>query len=470
MNLKSITLILFVLIFKTAISQNTTNKWSLQAMIEYAIKNNLTIKQAEITAKLAFVQKKQVDMLGLPSLNANTGIGTRLGYSINPTTNSFDDNKILYNNFGLNIGVPIYNGSQIKNTKEFESFNAQAALEDVKKAVNDVAVAIAAYYLQALSNYENINVAEVQIKQTLSQLDITKKRVDAGSLPELNIAELEAQLATDSSNYIVAKSNYRQAIIGLQAFLNLDFKTPFEIETPPIDNIPVEPIVNLTPDYVYNIALENQPLQKGNKIRIKAAEKNKLIAKSYLFPSITGGINLSTNFSNSYSRNKYTFYNSLGEPTTVSYINNWSEIWSNWGKQISNNFGQNIGVNISIPIFNNGQAKANIEKANINYNLVVLKEEQNNQTLKIDINNAYINAINSLEKQASSEKAVFSTNKAYQFALKRYEAGLLSTFELITLQNNYLRAKLQYLNARYDYIFKIKLLELYKGQGIKLNY
>ena len=146
---------------------------------------------------------------------------------------------------------------------------------------------------------------------------------------------------------------------------------------------------------------------------------------------------------------------------------NISEIWDGWSKQLSNNFGQNIGFNLSIPIFSAGQAKASYQRANLNVKNVELQKEQADITLKQNIYTAYNNATAALQKLNASTKAVETAQKAYDFASKRYEVGLLSSLDLITNQNNLLRAKVQQLSNQYDYIFKMKVLEFYKGQGIK---
>ena len=463
--MKGLTLIILVYLSLQLPAQNKVDKWSLQSMIEYASKYNLTIQNAEIQANIAKIQSEQVKLRRYPNANASANIGSSFGYSIDNTTNTYANQQSLTNSYSINSSIIIFNGGQLKNTISYEGFNAAAAVEDLKKSINDVSVALAAYYLQALSSFENIKLSEIQITETKNQLELTSKKVEAGSLPELNIAVLEAQLATDSANLVATKFVYKQSLLALQVILNLNIYDPFDIETPPVDKIPVEPISALSPEYVYNLATENQHLQKGDKLRIKAAEKSILISKSSFYPTISGGVNLSSNFNNFFERLDYDF--NLKKSVTVR--KSWNEIWSDWGSQLNSTFGQNVGFNISIPIFNAGSAKSNYSKAKLNYKLTVLRSLQNNQTLKTDIYNAYINAINSLDKYNAAQKSVTSTQKAYSFAQKRYDADLLSAFELITLQNNYQKARIQQLNAQYDYVFKLKLLELYKGQGIKLN-
>ena len=345
------------------------------------------------------------------------------------------------------------------------------------------------YYLQVLAAKEQINISEVQISQTNAQFEMTRKKVDAGILPELNLAEIEAQLSTDSSNYIAAKTSYEQNLISLRGLLGLDPDVIFGVETPPVDKIPLESFADMQPQAVYQLALVNQPLQKGNALRIKAAQKNIAAAKGGFYPTLNLGFNLSTNFSNSFKyTNGATFlgYTPItgAEPiVTVNNVNyylqnpiykfsqgtrNFGDIWQGWGKQLDNNFGQNVGMSISIPIFNNGQNRIAYQQSKLNLQNAELQRSQSDLKLKQDIYTAYTNATAALQKFNAGQKAVMSAQKAYDFAIKRYEVGLLSSIDLLTNQNNLLKAKLQQLSNQYDYVFKMKLLEFYKGVGLKL--
>lgn len=484
---KCLTLICCTILTHT-FAQRASDNWDLRHCIEHAIEYNISIKQADIQARILALQAKQAKYNIYPNVNANSSTGVRFGRSIDPTTNTFSTSQFLYQNFGVNAGFQLYNYGRLKNSELVASFNAQAALADVAKAANDVSFNVATYYLQVLMAKEQINIAAVQIAQTQNTYDITRKRVDAGALPELNIAEAEAQLATDSSNYYTAKGLYEQNLLALRALLNLDVDVLFGIETPKVDSIPVLPFSELQPDLVFESAMQYQPLQKANALRIKAAEKNILVNKAQMYPTISIGGNLSTNFSNSFKR-------TTGVPTFLGYqpitgyepvvtLNNvnyyiqnpifkvsqesrgFGELWNGWSDQISNNFGQNIGVSLSIPIFNSFSAKINYATSKLQLKSAQLQKDQSDLTLRQDIYTAYTNAVTSLQKYNAGMKQVISAQKAYDYAMKRYEVGLLSSLDLITNQNNLLKAKVTQLNNQFDYVFKMKLLEFYKGRGL----
>jgi outer membrane protein len=483
----------FILICCIGISQlfaqKASDNWDLRHCIEHAIQFNISVKQADIQARIAALRAKQAKYNILPSVNGSSSTGVRFGRSIDPTTNGFATTQFLYQNFGVNAGIQLFNYGRLKNTEAVAKFNAQAALADVEKAANDISFNVATYYLQVLAAKEQMKISEVEIAQTQNQFDITQKKVDAGTLPELNLAEIESQLASDSSNYYVAKGNYEQSLLNLRALLNLETDVLFGIETPVVDQIPVESFAELQPEDVIKQAMEYQPLQKANKFRVKAAEKNIRVSMAQYYPTLSLGGNLSTNFSNSFK--KTTGVNFLGyspitgsEPiVNLSNVNyyvqspvykvtqssrSFGDLWSGWGNQLSNNFGQNVGISLSIPIFNGFQAKLGVQEAKLNLKNAQLQSDQADLTLRQNVYTAYTNAVTALQKFNAGKKTVASAQKAYDFALKRYDVGLLSSLDLITNQNNLLRAKVQQLNNQYDYIFKMKLLEFYKGKGLKL--
>ena len=144
------------------------------------------------------------------------------------------------------------------------------------------------------------------------------------------------------------------------------------------------------------------------------------------------------------------------------------QLWEGWGKQLDNNFGQNVGLSLSIPIYSNHQARVATQQSKLNLKSAELQKEASDVKLKQDIYGAYTNAVTALQKFNAGKKSVESAQKAYDFAVKRYDIGLLNSLDLITIQNNLLKAKLQQLTNQYDYVFKMKLLEFYKGMGLKL--
>lgn len=477
------------LVFTGALNAQEPAKWDLRTCVEYAIKHNISVQQADIQARLAKLQADQAKSNQLPTMSGASGLGMRLGRSIDPVTNAFTTTQFLYNNFGLNGGVQLYNNNRLNNTAAASNYNWLASIADLQTASNDISLNVATFYLQVLSTIEQSEIAKIQIAQTTEQLAATKKRVEVGLLPEINLLELETQLANDSSNYITAISNVAQSKLSLKALLNLDAADAFEVDVQPVDKIKLQSFVDLQPDYVFNMAEQNLPNIKAANLRLKAAEKNRLVAKAGFYPTLSFGYSLSTNFSNQFkyiSGVNMAGYNNITPTspfvtvgtakyyvqsplyTTTTSNRDFSNIWNGWGKQMDNNFGQNFGFQLSIPIFNANQSKTAYQQSKLNYQTVSLQQENAQRKLKQDIYAAYTNAVVAFNKLNATQKAVTSAEKAYNFATKRYELGLLGTIELLNNQNNFLKAKVNYKSAQYEYVFRIKLLEFYKGEALSL--
>ena len=483
-------ILFFLLItFSISLKAQSPTKWDLKTCIEYAIEHNISVQQADIQSRLAKLQADLAKSNQLPTINGSSGMGLRLGRSIDPTTNAFTNTQFLYNNFGLNGGIQIFNAGRLTNASASSNFSWQASEADKLNAINDVSLSVATFYLQVLSAIEQTEITKIQISQTKEQLAATKKRVEVGLLPELNLLELETQLANDSSTYISENANIEQSKMQLKALLNLDASQPFDIQVQSVDDIKLQSFADLQPDYVFNVATQNLPSVKAADLRVKAASKNELVAKSGFYPSLSFGYNLSSNFSNVFnyisgfnltgfstpnantpfvtvSNAKYYIQSPIYTPTTTK--RNWGNIWNGWGDQVNNNFGQSFGLQMSIPIFNGNQSKINYQQAKLNYRNANLQKENTNLKLKQDIFTAYNNAVIAFNKLVANQKALTSAEKTFAFAIKRYDLGLLGTIELLNNQNNFLKAKVNYKAAQYEYVFRIKLLEFYKGVSLSL--
>lgn len=480
---------LFMISLSIGVNAQEPEKWDLKTCVEYAIQHNISVQQADVQARLAKLQADLAKNSQLPSLTGSSGMGLRLGRSIDPTTNGFTNTQFLYNNFGLNGGVQIFNAGKLRNGASASEYNWQASLADMQIAANDISLNVATFYLQILSAIEQTEIAKIQIAQTKEQLTATKKRVDVGLLPEINLLELETQLANDSSNFISAISSVEQSKLSLKALLNLDAAKPFDVQVQPVEQIKLQNFADLQPEYVFNIASQNLPNVKAANFRVKASEKNVKAAKANFYPTLSFGYSLSSNFSNQFKYISGYEFSGYSTPTALSpYVNinnskyyvqspvftstsgtrNWGNIWNGWGNQVNNNFGQSLGFQLSIPIFNAGQSKIAYQQAKLNFRSASLQEENTQRKLKQDIFSAYTTAVVALNKLNATQKAMVSAEKAYNFASKRYELGLLGTIELLNNQNNYLKAKVNFKAAQYEYVFRIKLLEFYKGENLSL--
>jgi len=477
---KFATAILFIILASHTEAQE---KWNLRTIVDYAMENNITVKMSEVQEKIAAINLKQSRLSQIPTAGFSGNLGYNSGNNQDPITFQRVTQTYLSSGVQLQSSAEIFNFFSRRNQIAANEWEYEASKAYVSKMKNDIALTAANGYLQILLTKEQEKIMQVQLEQTRAQLDNTHKMVAAGTLPELNETQLVAQLAIDSGNYISAKGNTQLALLTLKSYLNIDASAPFEVDTPPVELIPLEPIADLQPDFVYSLAVANQPQQKYNELKLKAAYKSKAAARAALLPSLSVYGSLSSNFISTKTPNYIPvigapvatgdFVNVNGnnymvQSPSVSYVKNGNIPIDPYFKQISDNFSQGIGLSLSIPIFNGYNTRANYERSKLNIQNYKLQQDQDNQKLKQDIYQAYIAATTAMDKYNASKKAVDAAEQTYVFAGKRYEVGMLGTFDLITAQNNLLRTKLDYNSSRFDYVFKMKVLEFYKGLGLKL--
>ncbi|WP_207511816.1 TolC family protein [Longitalea luteola] len=460
--------------------------WDLRRCVEYALANNISVQQTMVQAEVAEIGEKQSRWSKYPSADFSTNTGLQWGRSIDPTTNQFTSNQLLYQGYNLSAGVTVFNWHRIKNNIISASLNTDAARMDVEKIKNDVALNVATYYLQVLLARQQIKISSVQMQQTKEQLEVARKRVAAGASPELDALTLEGQYATDSANYISARATADQNLLQLKQVLNIDAGKLFDIATPPVEEIPVEPILQLQPETVFQIAMQNQPAQKAIQLRLRSLEAALRASRAAMYPTISVGGSLGTNFSS--ADRKVTGFNLKGFTPNGDVVRlsgaeypvltpdiqvtqgkkTFGERWDGWGVQMNNNFRQSLGLSISVPIISGGAARFNYQRSKLDIKNAELTRSLADQTLKNDIYKAYYSATAALEKFNATKLTLDVTQRSYDVAKKRNELGLLSTFDLIISQANLTRAKFDMASAQFDYVFKMKVLEFYKGQGIKL--
>ena len=454
-------------------------RWNLRRAVEYALANNISVKQQDVQARITELQLKQSKLSQYPSANTSANIGYSSGRNQNPVSFDLITQGYLFSNFSLQAGVDLFNWYSKKNNVAANEFEAKAAFASVEKLRNDVALNVAGAYLQALLAVQQVDVSKVQVDQTRAQLDNTRKLVNAGSVPELNALQLEAQLATDSSNLVTAQGNVAQSLLLLKAYLSFDAGVSLEIETPDVASIPLEDIASLQPEQVYALALKNLPQQKVNDLRIRAAQKFIASARGAMYPTFSLFGSLGSSFNNKANEitgsspviaplGKVTVGGSQYDVFPLQPFNNYTYSSIPYFGQINQNFRQSVGLSVSVPIANGGNLRTAFERSKLNLKSLEYQSQGDNLTLKQDIYKAYTDAMTSLAKFNASTKTVETNQKAFDFAQKRYDAGLLNTIDLITTQNNLFSAKLQRLLAQFDYVFKMKVLEFYKGQGLKL--
>ncbi|WP_158642552.1 TolC family protein [Chitinophaga japonensis] len=468
--------LVFCLLFaNTGTAQDT---WSLKRCVDYAMANNISIKQQDVQRRFAELTLKQSQLSQIPTLSGNVSGNYNAGRSVNPTTYTYETTGFFSSNASLSTSVTLFNWFSRRNTIASNTYQAHASRFLLEKAKNDVSFNIASAFLQILQNNEQVHVNETQLELTKAQLANTEKLVIAGSVPESNQADLEAQLARDSANLITAQNNVTLSILQMKALLNLDFDIPFKPEIPAnIANIPLPRLSEVDPEMVYSASLATNPLVRADSLLIKAMERSVAAAKGAMLPTLSLSAGIGTNYSNNVTEQVITGFstdtigsvdvNGAHYAVTRPGINTTSRKIP-FGNQISNNFQQQVGVSLSIPILNGWQLRTNYKRAKLDLYNQQLTRDQDNQQLRQDIYTAHANAVAAIQKFYAASKGVDASQKAFDFATKRFNLGLMNTIDYITTQNNLFQAQINKVSAQYDYIFRMKLLEFYRDQKITL--
>ena len=453
--------------------------WTLHRSVEYALEHNISIKQNELNERLAKLTLQQSQLSQIPSLNANTSYGRSYGRSVDPTTNQFVSGNYDFLSAGGSADVLLFGWFQKRNNIAANRLSLEAAKADLDQLRDDVSLNVATGFLRALLAQEQIRVNEKQVELSKAQLKQTRQFVTAGRLPELNAAQHESQLASDSANLITAISTYNSAILDIKALLNLDFAAPFEIEAPSIGVADLAGLSGTSPELIYAEASKHFGAIKSAGLQIQAAQKRVSAGKGALWPQLGLNAQFGTNYATTYT--EVTGFQQTGyQPTsavgitggdtflvyqpTLQYTTQRIPI----GTQLDNNFRQTVSLGFNIPIFNSWQAQYNVRQAKINVISGELGRYQAELQLRQDIYKAYNEAVNAIQKYNAAERAQHAAQRAYELATKRYELGLTNTVEYLTTQNTQFVSEANLLSAKYDLIFKLKVIDYYLGKELKL--
>lgn len=461
------------------ITDSKPSSWSLTRCIEYATNNNLELSESELNQRMNELTFEQSKASRWPTVNGDIGLGNSYGRSVDPTSNQFVNQGFLFNNMSLNSQVLLFGWFQKKNEIEQNQLKTQAANEAYAQLRDNIALNVANAYLRVLLAREQVNVSQELLKTDLAQLSQTKQFVSVGKLPQLNLEQMRAQVASDSSALINVQTEVQLALLQLRALLNLDYRQPFQIESPDLNT--EELLLNndvQEPYKMYEIAQDNQHRIKAQYLNMLAAEKGVEQAKGLKYPSLSLGGNISTSYSSQFK--EVTGQTLIGqrELGSVEVAGTAYPITSPeydfittaipYSRQLDNNLRSNIALTVSVPIFNGHQAKTNIERAQIglyNQRIAMRREQQN---LQQDVYTASLQAKAAQQKYSAANSQQLSAKRALDFAIKRYNIGMLPTFEYTQTQNNYNQASFNTLAAKYEMIFKMKVLDFYIGKPIKL--
>lgn len=435
-----ITLLLTQIVLSQETNSETAKVWSLEDCLEYAVENNITIKDAALNKDQSAVDYSASKSSRLPNLYGTASQSFSNGNSIDPITSDFVNDQIYSTNASLNSSLTLFQGNQINNQIEQNKLllNQSVFLEEETK--NNIIVSILENYLQILFAKESITIAENNLTASEKEVERAKARLDAGSIALNDYTEAQSQAATNKYAIITAKNTYQQYIIALKQLLELDPTQDIEIQT--LDNDIDYVTIELDKMSIYNNALGILPEVNASKIGIEVSEKDLDIAKGAYLPTLS-------------------LISSVGSGYTSINDNNFSD-------QFNVNFNQRVGLSLNIPIFNRNQTKAAVQTAQINIEKAEIFQQSTVKEVYKKVETAYQNAISAQEQLVAAEASQTAAEQSYNLAQKKYELGALSTTDLVISQNTYTNAQQNYLQAKYLSVLYHQLLQFYQGNEIKL--
>ncbi|MEZ4803309.1 MAG: TolC family protein [Gelidibacter sp.] len=434
--MKKLTIILFVLI--GVVSQAQVKKWTLKECVEHALQNNISVKQSELDLKITDVEKLSAVGNFLPSVNASASVSNNTGLNFDPTTGNAFTETYLSASGGISLGYTLFDG--LRNFREVQraKISKMAAQYRLTKMQDDISLFVANNYLQVILNKANLEVLKSQNDVTLQQLQRTQDLVDAGVLPQGDLLEIKATDAGEKQQIVAAENTIQVSLISLAQLLLIKDYQNFDIEDEGYDIVDE----GISDKDVYEIiekAKENRAEVKIAEKNVELAQKDVQLAKGAYLPTLSAFFGYDTRYSEA-------------NPPFLPLK-----------EQIYLNDGIGYGLRLNIPVLNGFSAKAGVQRSKINLENTRYQLEQAELDLESTVYQAYVDAKGAFKSYEAAQSALESQELAYNYAKERYDVGLTNAFDFSQAKLRYDNSKIELNRTKYDYIFKLKVLELYFG-------
>ncbi len=421
-------------------------RWSLRQCIDYAIEHNINIRQTANAAKQSAVEVNTAKWARLPNLNASAGQSWNWGRTQTAVKdeNTGDYSTVYVNtasngtNMSVSTSIPLFTGLEIPHQYALAKLNLKAAIADLEKAKDDISINITSAYLQVLFNEELHRVALSQVDLSKEQYNRIAKLAEVGKASPAEVAEAKARLAQDEMNAVQTNNNYQLALLDLSQLIELETPEGFALEGPAVklDLIPLTP-----PDEIFQTALVSKASIQAAQYRLEGSKHSIRIAQSNYYPQLSLGGSLGTNY---YSTINRTF-----------------------GQQMNDNFSKYVGFNLSVPIFNRLATRNRVRTARLQRENYSLQLDNAKKDLYKEIQQAWYNAAASESKYTSSSVASEASKASFELMSEKYVNGKANAVEYNEAKQNLMKAQSDELQAKYEYLFRTKILDFYKGEPIE---
>ncbi len=427
-------------------SMQAQERWSLRKCIDYAIEHNIGVRQAANAVEQSAIEANTAKWARLPNLNANAGQSWNWGRTQTAIKNEDTGNySTVYvntsshgTNMSVNTTIPLFTGMEIPNRYALAKLNLKAAVADLNKAKEDIAINIASAYLQVLFNEELHQVALGQARLSQEQYARIGRLAELGKASPAELAEAKARVAQDELSVVQTGNNHKLALLDLSQLMELESPENFSIE-PPRTNPDLTPLS--PPDEIFRTAIGEKAEIQAAQYRLEGSKHSIRIAQSNYYPQLSLNGSLGTNY---YSTINRTF-----------------------SQQMNDNFNKYMGFSLSIPIFNRWTTRNQVRTARLQRENYALQLDNAKKTLYKEIQQAWYNAVAAESKYTGSHTATTAGEEAFKLMSEKYENGKASAVEYNEAKQNLMKVQSDELQAKYDYLFRSKILDFYKGNPIE---
>lgn len=410
--------------------------WTLQQCVDTALANNRNVKQQALTKKTKEIAYQQARQNLLPNLNASAGQNFNFGRSL-AVNNTYQNTNSSQSSVGISSSLTLFDGLRMKYNIDARKADMYASDADLEKIKQDITMSVAAGFLQILLNKELLQIANDQLELTKTKIDQRKGLVSAGKMAEGEMYDLLAQEAKEDQSLIQAENTLKLSLLDLAQILELDHFEDLDVVAP--ENLSESDLQLLSADAVYESAITHRPEIKGAEFRLKSSEKNVLVNKADFYPFLSFGAQVGTGYYN------------------LSGIANKS-----FNQQLKDNMTTILGLNLSIPIFNKFDVRNRVRTAQIGVQSSKLNVDNAKLELKKSIQQAYYNALGAKSRWQAAQKSEIASREAYRFTNQKYEAGRATLYELYQAKSNLTQVLSEQAQAKFEYFFRMKILELLK--------
>lgn len=455
----------------------SVKKWTLKECIDYALSNNLTVQRTELTVDNSQVDYDQARLQRLPSVNGNASYGSSWGRGLDPVTNSFATRQISSSNLSANASWLLFNGLRLHNTVHQSRAALGASEEDLQKAKNDLILNVASLFINVVFNKELLQNARFQLASSQQQLERARKQVAAGALPKSEELNLDAQVAGNEVTLVQQENALALSILQLKQVLRIPASEGFDAEVPQLE--PEDLVVDQSRDQIFDIAKQVMPEIRASQWRIQSTRYGVRAAKGGLYPRLSLNAQINTNYSSAQEAVFYPDGTFVYAPSRVAFTSaddtqpiftrvQGGTFRNTYGisDQFQDNIYKTLGVGLSIPLFNGYTTRASIRRSVIQNRQAEIAALEVEQTLRQSVERAYNDALSSSKTYNASLRQVQAREEAYRMMDQRQRAGSANSFEVQVSQNSLYQAQTDLTRAKYDFIFKKKVLDFYQGKAL----